>query len=57
MPRSDSLKKLTSAMSRVENAFRAVSELPAPDQARVLEWAEQEVIGPMQTALTGLNGK
>jgi hypothetical protein len=51
MPRSESLKKLTSAMTRVENAFNVVSDLPAADRARVLSWAQDEVIGPMRDDL------
>ena len=51
MARSESLKNLTSAMTRVENAFNAVSELPPSDRARVLDWAQDEVIGPMREEL------
>lgn len=52
MARSESLRNLTSAMTRVENAFNVVADLPPSDRARVLEWAQDEVIGPMQTELT-----
>ena len=47
MARSASLKNLTSAMTRVENAFNVVASLPPADRARVLEWAQDEVVGPM----------
>ena len=53
MARSESLKNLTSAMTRIENAFNVVAELPASDRARVLEWAQDEVIDPMKSELAG----
>jgi hypothetical protein len=49
--RSDSLKKLTSVMTRLENVYKAVEELPAADQVRVLEWAQDELAGPLRSAL------
>ena len=47
MARSESLKNLTSAMTRIENAFGVVQDLPASDRARVLGWVQDEILGPM----------
>jgi len=51
MARSESLRNLTSAMTRVENAFGVVQNLPPSDRARVLDWVLDEVIGPMREEL------
>ena len=51
MARSQSLRNLTSAMTRLENAFKVVSELPPGDRSRVLEWAQSELVDPMQADL------
>jgi hypothetical protein len=52
MPRSDSLKKLTSVMGRFENVFDALRHLPAGDQRRVLEWVKDDQIAPVEAELT-----
>jgi len=51
MPRSQSLKNLTSVMGRVENAFGAIETLPETDQLRVLQWAEDEILKPLRVKL------
>jgi hypothetical protein len=51
MARSDSLRRLTSAMTRLENAYRVVEDLPPADRQRVLDWAEEELHRPLGQAL------